>query len=303
MQEQDSIPRVDAKRWQDIRANKRNQQTATRIEQIGNSASPEHKRVLQDALNQWAKAVKLSEQFPAITDLLTAEAVYHLSYCTHNFKNHWHERTIVTDVARAIVEGKTAEQCARLFKSKCAYYQSCNDFVDEWNRTGEIPTKRRRDDDILSTEYLYDEKEEDDQILSAEIVTGISKKPTRRVPVTVKRFEKYGILRGDTAIVVMNGDVRVGEFGYFAVVYKPHPDRAAYTYNHFAFVCEQDSTCVDSHYNGKPRTSESLCLRSDDVKKCQGHHNASAHGRVCAIERKCQPVEHTLKLRPFDGRL
>jgi hypothetical protein len=157
MQEQNSISRVDAERWQVIRANKRNQQTATRIEQIGNSASPKHKRVLQDALNQWAKAVKLSEQFTAITNLLTAEAVYHLSYCTHNFKNHWHERTIVIDVARAIVEGKTAEQCARLFKSKCAYYQ-------------------------------------------------------------------------------------------------------------------------------------------------KGHHNASAHGRVCAIERKRQPVEHTLELRPFNER-
>jgi hypothetical protein len=124
-------------------------------------------------------------------------------------------------------------------------------------------------------------------------------KELRRVRISVRRFEKYGIERGDTAIVVMNGDVRVGELGYFAVTCNRQFDPTHY--KQFSFVCEQDSTCSDGYYNG-PRTVESLCLRHDDVKKCNAHHNATAYGRVCAIERDGQPIETALCLRPFDER-
>jgi hypothetical protein len=294
MLEKNSIPRVDAERWQVIRANKMNQRTAARVEQIGNSASPKHKRVLRDALNQWAKSVKLSEQFPAITDLLTAEAVYHLIYCERGHNARF-ERTIAVDVARAIVEGKTPEQCAQLFKSRAAYYQNICDRVAEWDRTGEIP-QPHTPDSILDAEYIGDLS--DDDVLSEEIITGVSKKPTRRIRISVKRFEKYGILRGDTAVVVMNGDVQMGELAYFAIPcnlqYKPSH------YDHFTFVCERDSTCYQS--NVGQLTPGGVCLRHDDVKKCNGHHDGRAYGRVCAVERKRQPVEHALELRPFDAR-
>ena len=298
-----SSPRIDQRRWQAIRANKRNKQTATRIGQLGESASPEHKQVLTDAVQQWAEAVKLSEHFPAITDLLTADAIYHLIYCEEGHAARF-ERTIAVTVARAIVEGKTAEQCAQLFKSKNTYYKGINDRAEEWCRDREqgIAQPLPPDDDgILDAEYIYDK--EDDDILSVEIIIGVSKKPTRRIPITVKRFEKYGIRRGDTAVVVMNGDIRVGELGYCGIIYNAYPNPADYKSPHLAFVCEQDETCFNGYYNGPPRTPESLCLRSDDVKKCQGNHNAEVYGRVCAVERKGQPVEHELKLRPFDGRL
>ncbi|HEY0003766.1 MAG TPA: hypothetical protein VGB17_03060, partial [Pyrinomonadaceae bacterium] len=116
----------------------------------------------------------------------------------------------------------------------------------------------------------------------------------------MKRFEQYGILRGDTAIVVMNGDVRIGELGYFGITCTYNHKPASYLM--LAFVCEQDETCFDGDYNGSPRSTESLCLRSDNVKKCQGLHNAQAYGRVCAVERNHQPVEPSLTFRPFDER-
>ncbi|MGA9997396.1 MAG: hypothetical protein WBP93_18400 [Pyrinomonadaceae bacterium] len=303
MQEQDNritsnAPSGDAGRWQRIRANKINQRTAAQLERVRTGASDEHKQVLRGALKLWAKAAKLSKKFPDAPDLLSAEGGYHLMYCdtAHNTR---HERSIVVDVARAITEGKTVEQCAQLFKSKVAYYKGITDRWHEWEEASERGEPRPLPPDtdgILDAEIIYT----DDDILSADILAGVSKKPTRRIPVTVKRFEKYGILRGDTAIVVMDGDIRAGELGYFAIACDMQHNPAYY--NHFAFVCEQDATCHEWPNNG-PLTPESLCLRHEDIRECNGHHNAQVHGRVCAVERKRQAVETTLKLRPFDGRM
>lgn len=417
MSDQKDSTTSGSRRWQQIRANKMNQKTANRIGQIGETASPAHKAVLRAALKDWAKKVKLSNTFPEIKDLLTSEAVYHLAFCSAHHNDRY-ARTIAVIIARAIVEGKTVEQCKQLFESKKGYYYGdinsshasqhrvdtnpteaygeskqlapgvanspnaetiiytmrhsiprdeiyegdvvtilvngkCqngavgmakikrsffggySDFgivkVDriyladpEHIRLGEsyhdiekiedvqiigqvIHVKHKPlppdKDGILDAELLY---ETDDDVLNEEIIIppeplaraprAKSRTGTRRIPITVKRFEKYGILRGDKAIVVMNGDIRVGELGYFKIATKGYIHGGHHA---FAIVCEQDSTCEDGYYNGK-RTKESLCLRFDNVKKCQGHHNAEVYGRVCAIKRNGQSVEHALELRPFD---
>jgi hypothetical protein len=303
----------DPARWQRIRANKKNQKTAQRIGLIGESeVSPEHKQVLQDAMKLWADKVNLADHFPDITNLLTSEAVYHLAFCSPNHIAR-NERTIVCAVALAIVEEKTPEQCARLFKSKTEYYKDIADAIAQSRAqhifglpigrisaheiTHPLAEFTLPEDEILNAEILLTDAEHDDEILSAEIITGVSKKPTRRIRISVKRFEKYGILRGDTAIVIMNGDVRIGELGYFAIPcglpFKPSH------YDHFTFVCEQDSTCTRFI---EELEAGGICLRHDDIKECNGHHDGRAYGRVCAIERKRRPVEHSLKLRPFDER-
>jgi hypothetical protein len=159
--------------------------------------------------------------------------------------------------------------------------------------------------EILSEDILIDEKGERRQRATEKLrgkATPSAKrsKGTRRIRVSVKRFEEYGIERVDIATVVMNGDLRIGELGYFAV---HHQDQfGEKIYKMFAFVCEQDATCKDGYYNGK-REPDSVCLRCNRIERCEGSHNATPYGRVCAIERDGQAVEHTLTLRAFDGRL
>jgi hypothetical protein len=118
-------------------------------------------------------------------------------------------------------------------------------------------------------------------------------KATRRIRVGIRWLEPYGIERGDRAIVVMNGDVRLGELGYFCI---SHSQQG---YNQFAFVCEQDSTCHDNYY-AKKREIDSVCLRESLTGKCRGFHHATTYGRVCAVERGTQTVEANFSLRPYD---
>lgn len=116
------------------------------------------------------------------------------------------------------------------------------------------------------------------------------RKPTRRVRVNVKRFEEYGIERGDRATYLTDGEIGIGDFGFFSIPYQD------YRYDTLAFVCEQDKTCVDGYYSGGARTPEDVCLRYHP-SRCDGHHHAEAYGRVIAIERHGQAVETLLDLR------
>ncbi|MGI9069123.1 MAG: hypothetical protein ACR2HX_22315 [Pyrinomonadaceae bacterium] len=120
-------------------------------------------------------------------------------------------------------------------------------------------------------------------------------KVTRRVRVSIKWLEPFGIQRGDTAIIAMTGDVQVGELGYFSIYHSQQ------NYNQFAFVCEPDSTCFDGYFD-RPKEVDSVCLRERGIEKCHGHHHAEPYGRVVAIERKRQTVESLLTFRPLDGR-
>lgn len=126
-----------------------------------------------------------------------------------------------------------------------------------------------------------------------------TRKPTRRVPVTIKWLEGFGIERGDKAIVAMTGDVQVGELGYFSII---HHGQA---YKQFRFVVEQDAYCHASQPS--TYTPGGICLRErrgslGKLTGCIGSHDGLAYGRVCAVERDGRPVETTLELRPYDER-
>jgi SOS-response transcriptional repressor LexA len=126
------------------------------------------------------------------------------------------------------------------------------------------------------------------------------RKETRRVRVSVRRFEKYGIERGDVATYLNDEEIAIGDLGYFAVTCN-YSDHRQY-YNALAFLCEQDKTCGNS-WNYK-RTSEDLCIRYDP-SQCEHHHAGRAYGRVIEIERHGQPIETALDLRAAherDGR-
>lgn len=117
-----------------------------------------------------------------------------------------------------------------------------------------------------------------------------SKRLLMRVRVSIKWLERYGILRGDTATVVMDGDVQPGELGYFEVKHW-----SSGYYATLAWLCPSDENC--RHWV----KSTGVCLR-DKVNECRGNHEASAYGRVISIDRKRQPVEPTVNFRPFDER-
>jgi len=126
-----------------------------------------------------------------------------------------------------------------------------------------------------------------------------SRKPTRRIPVTIKWLRWSGILRGDKATVVMTGDVRVGELGYFSI--RGHSQ----AYKQLRFVYGQDDRCRRAHPS--TYTPDGICLRErrgvdGRFYECTGDHDALAYGRVCAVERDGQPVETKLDLRPYDER-
>jgi hypothetical protein len=126
-----------------------------------------------------------------------------------------------------------------------------------------------------------------------------TRKGTRRIPVTIKWLRWSGILRGDKATVAMNGDVRVGELGYFSIW---HYGQA---YKQLRFVYEQDDRCRRSHPS--TYTPGGICLRErrgidGRFHECTGNHDGLAYGRVCAVERDGQPVETKLDLRPYDER-
>jgi hypothetical protein len=117
-------------------------------------------------------------------------------------------------------------------------------------------------------------------------------KVLRRVRVQVDRFSEYGIRLGDTAIIAMTGEVRLGELGYFSADYDSGPAKQ------FKFVVEQDEECKRFPSTYKPG---GVCLRTY-TQRCWGVHEGAAYGRVVAIERDRQTVETTLSLRPYDER-
>lgn len=113
----------DSLHWRQVRANKMNQHTAARIAEVRKIADPEHLEVMRDAMQQWANKTAIGSRFPEITDLITSEAVFHLAYCGGDVR---YERTVAVMVALAIVKGKSAEQCRKLFISKTAYFNVGN---------------------------------------------------------------------------------------------------------------------------------------------------------------------------------
>jgi hypothetical protein len=117
-------------------------------------------------------------------------------------------------------------------------------------------------------------------------------KVLRRVRVQVDRFSEYGIRRGDTALIAMTGEVRLGELGYFSANYDGGPAKQ------FKFVCEQDEGCKRFPSTYKPG---GVCLRTYK-QRCWGVHEGAAYGRVVAVEREGKAVETTLDLRAYDER-
>jgi hypothetical protein len=148
----------------------------------------------------------------------------------------------------------------------------------------------------------------------------MTKKVTRRIPVGVVAFESYGIERGDRAIIAMTGDVRVGELGYFETGHyyggAPGVPRNLHTHRWFAFLCDQDATCL-----GHIEPGGHICLRSR-LDRCEGEHGAEpyeardpddgapypggvlvkTYGRVVAVERDGVSVDTLLALRGLDER-
>ncbi len=123
-----------------------------------------------------------------------------------------------------------------------------------------------------------------------------SKQNTRRVRICLKTFTQYGINFGDTAIVAKDA-VRMNELGYFSIKAPYLRQGDASHFNQFAFLCEPDAACYE--YKSVPKTR--YCLRSEK-HKCLGRHEGTPYGRVCAVERKRQPVKTSLALRPYDKR-
>lgn len=126
-------------------------------------------------------------------------------------------------------------------------------------------------------------------------------KAIRRFRLNGNWLEEYGVEMGDRLLVVMTGDVRSGEVGYFRIT-ETYGERRYY-YNAFHFIHEVDETCIEW-----ARPNGSICLRNYGGKcmgKHDGGHNARqvyAYGRVCGVERNRVPLETTLTLRPYDER-
>lgn len=126
-----------------------------------------------------------------------------------------------------------------------------------------------------------------------------TRKGTRRIPITIKWLRWSGIQRGDKATIVMTGDVRVGELGYFSIWGYQQ------AYKQLRFVFEQDDHCRLSHPS--TCTPGGICLRERRgidgfAHHCTNDHDGIAYGRVCAVERDGRPVETKLDLRPYDER-
>ena len=127
-----------------------------------------------------------------------------------------------------------------------------------------------------------------------------SRKPTRRIPVTIKWLRWSGIQRGDKATVVMNGDVRVGELGYFSI------RSYGQAYKQLRFVFEQDDRCRLSHPSAC--TPGGICLRErrgiDGYShECTGDHDGLAYGRDRApdrAEQRCRTCGLGQSTRPDD---
>src|ERR1051325_5450804 len=120
---------------------------------------------------------------------------------------------------------------------------------------------------------------------------------TRRVRIGVRWLEPFGIKRGDTAIVAMTGDVRIGELGLFETT------SCGYSYTHFRFVRKQGRDCR----SWLKRQKGGVCLREAEIKgderlNCRATHEGFAYGRVIAVERNDQPVETSLEFRRLDER-
>jgi hypothetical protein len=120
--------------------------------------------------------------------------------------------------------------------------------------------------------------------------SGRKKKLLYRRCVGIKTLEAYGIKRGDTAIVVMDGNIQLDELGYFQI------NHGGQDYDQFRFLCEQDRTCFEWI-----KDESSLCLRTSKAE-CEGSHEGTPYGRVVSIERSGQTVETELIFRPFDER-
>jgi hypothetical protein len=114
----------------------------------------------------------------------------------------------------------------------------------------------------------------------------------RRVHVSVKRFQQYGIERGDTAIIAMTGEVRIGELGYFET-----RDSRSHPYKQFLFVTEQDKDC--ELWKDAETSPGGICLRGFK-QSCWGIHDDAAFGRVVAILRKGREVKTKITFRPYD---
>lgn len=98
-----------------------NRRTAAQIQRVADTASQGHKKVILAALQRWAEKTTIAQSFPHIKDLCTGEAIYHLISSTDGYSCR-NDRTIVCDIARAILRGRSTEQCRRLLQSKINYY-------------------------------------------------------------------------------------------------------------------------------------------------------------------------------------
>jgi len=114
----------------------------------------------------------------------------------------------------------------------------------------------------------------------------------RRVRVSIRSLEPFGIERGDTAIIaVTTDDIKPGELGFFSLAH------SSGSFNQFALVCPRDRTCFSPKLDDETFSkTEGLCLRSE-VRKCRAIHEGELYGRVVAVERKGESVETTLPMR------
>jgi hypothetical protein len=140
-------------------------------------------------------------------------------------------------------------------------------------------------------------------------------KALRRRRVGSRMLEDYGVEPSDVAMVAMTGEVRPGELGYFEVSER-YDSGARYTHTALYFVAEVGPKCQQNEWT--PQAG--ICLRYE-ADKCVGNHVGSfeapvlndfanikrwdaahAYGRVVGFERRREPVETTLPLRPYDER-
>jgi hypothetical protein len=119
----------------------------------------------------------------------------------------------------------------------------------------------------------------------------------RRIPINTSQLVNLGIELKDTAIVALGCEVQPGELGYLSIP----THSGGFSHKTIAFVYDPDRSC--KKWAREQGSNDAMCVRHAP-QRCVGIHREGVVilGRVVGFERRGQPSETTLDLRPCNER-